>query len=137
MQRVATSPNLQIDLKMTSMSMKTMLRGQVWLYNSDPTIGDEIGKTRSAVIVSNNELGVLRLKVIAPITGWNEAFTSAEWMVKIEPTNDNELSKRSAVDTFQVRSGSQQRLIKQVGTLSDEMMDEVSKALSIVLDIGN
>jgi mRNA interferase MazF len=117
--------------------MKTMLRGQVWLYNSDPTIGDEIGKTRSAVIVSNNELGVLRLKVIAPITGWNEAFTSAEWMVKIEPTNDNELSKRSAVDTFQVRSGSQQRLIKQVGTLSDEMMDEVSKALSIVLDIGN
>jgi mRNA interferase MazF len=120
-----------------SMSMNTMLRGEVWLYSADPTVGDEIGKIRPAVIVSNNELGVLRLKVIVPITGWNEAFTSAEWMVKIEPTNDNGLSKRSAVDTFQVRSVSQQRLIKQIGTLSDEMMDEVSKALSIVLDIGN
>ena len=114
-----------------------MLRGQVWLYSADPTVGDEIGKIRPAVIVSNNELGILRLKVIAPITGWNEAFISAEWMVKIEPTNDNGLSKRSAVDTFQVRSVSQQRLIKQIGTLSDEIMDEVSKALSVVLNIGN
>jgi mRNA interferase MazF len=120
-----------------SMSTKTMLRGEVWLYSADPTVGDEIGKIRPAVIVSNNELGILRLKVIAPITGWNEAFTSAEWMVKIEPTNDNGLSKRSAVDTFQVRSVSQQRLIKQIGTLSDEIMDEVSKALSVVLNIGN
>jgi mRNA interferase MazF len=45
-----------------------MLRGQVWLYSADPTVGDEIGKTRPAVIVSNNDLGVLRLKVIASIT---------------------------------------------------------------------
>ena len=114
-----------------------MLRGQVWLYSADPTVGDEIGKIRPAVIVSNNELGILRLKVIAPITGQNEAFTSAEWMVKIEPTNDNGLSKRSAVDTFQIRSVSQQRLIKQIGTLSNEMMDEVSKALGVVLNVGN
>ena len=56
-------------------------------------------------------------------------------MVKIEPNSDNGLSKRSAVDTFQVRSVSQQRLIKQVGTLSDEIMDEVSKALGVVLNI--
>jgi len=34
-----------------------MLRGQVWLYNSNPTVGDEIGKTRPAVIVNNNEIG--------------------------------------------------------------------------------
>ncbi len=114
-----------------------MLRGQVWLYSADPTVGDEIGKTRPAVIVSNNELGLLRLKVIAPITGWNEAFASAAWMVKIEPNSDNGLSKQSAVDTFQVRSVSQQRLIKQIGILSDTTMYEVSKALSVVLDIGN
>jgi mRNA interferase MazF len=58
-------------------------------------------------------------------------------MVKIEPNSDNGLSKQSAVDTFQVRSVSQQRLIKQIGTLSDEIMDEVSKALGVVLKIGN
>lgn len=32
-----------------------MLRGQTWLYNADPTVGDEIGKIRPCVIVSNNE----------------------------------------------------------------------------------
>jgi mRNA interferase MazF len=46
-----------------------MLRGQIWLYSADPTVGDEIGKTRPAVIVSSNEMRTLRLKVIAHITG--------------------------------------------------------------------
>jgi mRNA interferase MazF len=41
-----------------------MLRGQVWLYNSNPTIGDEIGKTRPSVIVNNDEIGTLQLKII-------------------------------------------------------------------------
>ncbi len=120
---------------MISMSMKTMLRGQIWLYSADTTVGDEIGKTRPAVIVSSNEMGTLRLKVIAPITGWNEVFDSVVWMVKVEPNSNNGLSKRSAIDTFQVRSVSQQRLIKQIGILSDETMEEVSKALGIVLNI--
>jgi mRNA interferase MazF len=77
------------------------------------------------------------MKVISPITGWNDAFSVAVWMVKIEPNSDNGLSKRSAVATFQVRSVSQQRLIRQVGTLSDEIMAEVSKALGVVLNISN
>ena len=112
-----------------------MRRGQVWLYNADPTVGDEIGKTRPAVIVNNDELGILRLKVIVPITGWNEVFRSAIWMVKVEPSNENGLSKLSAVDTFQVRSVSQKRLVKQIGALSEDLMLEVSKALSVVLSI--
>ncbi len=36
-----------------STNTKTMRRGQVWLYSADPTVGDEIGKTRPTVIVSN------------------------------------------------------------------------------------
>lgn len=60
-----------------------MLRGQIWLYNANPTVGDEIGKTRPCVIVSNDEIGVLRLKVVVPITGWNDVFALVPWMVKI------------------------------------------------------
>ena len=40
-----------------------MRRGQIWLYSADPTVGDEIGKTRPAIIVSNNDIGVLRLNI--------------------------------------------------------------------------
>lgn len=113
-----------------------MRRGQIWLYNSDPTVGDEIGKTRPAVIVNNDEIGTLRLKIIVPITGWNDAFSGVVWMVRIEPSAENGLSKLSAADTFQVRSISQQRLIRQLGTLSDEVMQAITKALSIVLSLN-
>jgi mRNA interferase MazF len=112
-----------------------MRRGQIWLYSADPTLGDEIGKTRPCAIVSNDDIGVLRLKVVVPITGWNEVFDRVPWMVKIEPTSENGLSKLSAGDTFQVRSVSQQRLIKQVGTLDDNIMQAIGHALAVVLNI--
>ncbi|MCL4356339.1 MAG: type II toxin-antitoxin system PemK/MazF family toxin [Candidatus Thermoplasmatota archaeon] len=36
--------------------------------NLSPTIGSEITKTRHCVILNSNEIGVLPLKVMAPIT---------------------------------------------------------------------
>lgn len=113
-----------------------MRRGQVWLYSADPTVGDEIGKTRPAIIVSNDDMGILRLKIVVPITGWQEVFEQVGWMVKIEPNPTNGLTKRSAADTFQVRSISQQRLVKQIGTLSEETMELIDKALALVLRIN-
>lgn len=113
-----------------------MRRGQIWLFNSNPTVGDEIGKTRPAIIVNNDEIGTLGLKVVVPITGWNDAFAGVLWMVRLEPSAENGLSKTSAADTFQVRSISQQRLIRQLGILSDEQMQNISKALAVVLSIN-
>jgi mRNA interferase MazF len=54
------------------MSTLNMLRGQIWLYNSNPSVGDEISKIRPAIIVNNDAVGVLRLKIVVPITGWNK-----------------------------------------------------------------
>lgn len=66
-----------------------MRRGQIWLYNSDPSVGDEIGKTRPAVVVNNDEIGKLRLKIIVPITNWNDTFLGVIWMVRLDPTEEN------------------------------------------------
>ncbi|WP_236721399.1 type II toxin-antitoxin system PemK/MazF family toxin [Trichormus sp. NMC-1] len=117
------------------MSTKIMRRGEIWLYNANPTVGDEISKTRPCIIVNNDDIGVLRLKIIVPITGWNEVFAQVPWMIRIEATAENNLSKISTADTFQIRSVSQQRLIKQVGKVSEEIMKEISNALAIVLNI--
>lgn len=43
-----------------------MLRGQVWLINFDPTVGAEIRKTRPAIIVNDDAVGILPLRVIMP-----------------------------------------------------------------------
>ncbi|MDO9130198.1 MAG: type II toxin-antitoxin system PemK/MazF family toxin, partial [Anaerolineales bacterium] len=41
-----------------------MKRGEIWLINLDPTIGAEIKKTRPALIVCSDAVGILPLKVI-------------------------------------------------------------------------
>ncbi|MCZ0904699.1 type II toxin-antitoxin system PemK/MazF family toxin, partial [Microcoleus sp. HI-ES] len=70
-----------------------------------------------------------------PITDWKERYTERNWMVQLEPTSENGLAKLSAADTFQVRSVSQQRFVRQLGTLSETIMEEIAEALTIVLDL--
>lgn len=82
----------------------SMHRGEIWLINLDPTLGAEIRKSRPAVILNVNEIGVLPLRVVVPITSWKEHYSKAPWLVKIEPGKANGLEKPSAVDAFQIRS---------------------------------
>jgi len=48
----------------------TPARGEVWWVRYDPAEGDEIKKVRLAVVMSENAIGRLRLKIIVPITEW-------------------------------------------------------------------
>jgi mRNA interferase MazF len=63
----------------------TITKGEVWLVNLDPTIGDEIRKMRPAVVVSRDALGILALRVIAPITAWQDRFNGSDWLVRDDP----------------------------------------------------
>ena len=69
-----------------------MKQNEVWLINLDPTIGAEIRKTRPAIIVNDNSLGRLPLKIIVPITDWKDRYEIATWMIKIEPNSKNGLN---------------------------------------------
>jgi mRNA interferase MazF len=111
-----------------------MKQGEIWLINLDPTVGSEIRKTRPAIIVSDDALGKLPLKVIVPITDWNEKFSIAPWMVKIEPNPKNGLTKNSSADCFQVRSVSQERFVKKIGNASQKLED-IKIGLSVVFSI--
>ncbi|MBI5649071.1 MAG: type II toxin-antitoxin system PemK/MazF family toxin [Chloroflexi bacterium] len=112
-----------------------MRRGEVWLVNLDPTIGAEIKKTRPAVIVNDDAIGILPLKVIVPITDWKDRYAVAQWMVRIDPDAENGLTKISAADAFQVRSVAQERLTQRIGELSEPLMEKITTALAVVLGI--
>jgi mRNA interferase MazF len=112
-----------------------MRRGEVWLISLDPTVGAEIKKTRPAVIVSDDAIGILPLKVIVPITEWKDRYAVAPWLVRLEPDAENGLDKPSAADAFQVRSVAQERFVRRLGKLSDTTMQEVTRALAAVLSI--
>ncbi len=112
-----------------------MKQSEIWLINLDPTKGAEIQKIRPAIIINDDILGKLPLKIVVPITDWKEKFNLAPWMVKIEPSDTNGLNKISTADCFQVRSLSQERLIKKIGTIDSEILFEIKDALKKVFDL--
>jgi mRNA interferase MazF len=114
-----------------------MKQGEIWLINLDPTVGAEIKKTRPAIIVNDNSLGKLPLKIIVPITDWKDRYEIAPWMTKLEPDKENGLTKISAADSFQIRSVSQERFVKQIGTVPETIMDEIRIGLAKVLSIDS
>ena len=112
-----------------------MKQSEVWLIDLDPTKGSEIQKKRPAIIVNDDRLGKLPLKVVIPITEWKERYDIAPWMVKIEPNTTNGLSKVSAADCFQIRSLSQERLLKKLGHIDINMLQEIKEAIRKVIDL--
>ena len=86
-----------------------MKTGEIWLVGLDPTIGDEIRKTRLVVVLNAGERKSLRLAIV--------------------------LDKKGAVDCFQMRALSHRRFFKRLGVLSGEEMDRVRTAVALILDI--
>lgn len=112
-----------------------MKQGSVWQVNLDPTIGSEIKKSRPCLILNNDQIGKLALKIVAPITDFKEHYALVPWMVTVEPTKENGLSKRSAIDLFQVRSVSQQRLSHKIGKVQNNILVKCRQSLNIVFEI--
>ena len=106
-----------------------MKQGEIWLIDLDPTVGAEMNKTRPAVIVNDDQLGRLPLKIIAPITDWKEHYRIAPWMIALNPSNQNGLTKKSSIDCFQIRSVSKNRLIKQIGFITFQEMLKVQEGI--------
>ena len=111
-----------------------MKQGEIWEINLSPTVGAEIKKKRPAVIINDDSISVLPLRVIVPITQWKDKFSGAIWMIRIEPDSQNRLSKLSAIDTFQIRSISTARFIKKVGLISPDLLSEIKTAVKAVID---
>jgi len=110
-----------------------MKQGEIWQIGLDPAIGAEMKKTRPALIINANTFGKLPLKVIAPITDWKEHFVNYPWIVKILPTEQNGLVKISAIDCFQIRSVSHERLLTLFGSVEPEIIVCVQEAITKVI----
>ena len=112
-----------------------MKQGEIWLVSLDPTVGAEIKKTRPAIIVNDNVLGKLPLKIIVPLTDWKDRYSIAPWMVKLIPDRQNRLTKDSSADCFQIRSIAEERCVKKFGQVDNDTMSKIRKAMAAVLNI--
>ena len=60
-------------------------RGDIWKVNLDPTIGAEIKKSRPVVVISLDAVGLLPIKLVAPLTEWKDYLSHNIWHVKVLP----------------------------------------------------
>lgn len=80
------------------------IRGEIWQIKFDPAKGAEVRKLRPAVVISIPAVGRLPLRIVVPITGWQDRWSTVPWLVKVKPTQRNGLTKVSAADAFQAKS---------------------------------
>ncbi len=113
-----------------------LLRGDVYLVNLDPVVGKEIGKARPALIIQNDTGNKFSpVTIIAPISSFKEITKPLPIMIPMQK-GEGGLSDDSYVDCGQIRTiDKENRLITKLGSLTQDKLDEVKKALKISLSI--
>ena len=106
----------------------------VWV-NLDPTLGDEIKKKRPVVVINNGHEKHLRLAIVVPLTTWTASWESNPFFVSLNPSKENGLKKRSAVDCFQIRAVNHQRVVDRLGSVTPFEMTQIKKSLALILDL--
>lgn len=115
-------------------------RGEVWDVDLNPTQGSEMQKVRPCVVVSSNAAGVLPIRLVVPLTGWQEGFKNRFWLVRVDPdpAAGNGVTKPVAADTLQTRSVAFERFDPYnrgcLGGLAPEDMKRIAAALAATID---
>ncbi|MCL4508242.1 MAG: type II toxin-antitoxin system PemK/MazF family toxin, partial [Chloroflexi bacterium] len=108
--------------------------GEVWEVDFEPIQGSETGKLRPAVILSSDALARFPVRLVVPITEWQEKHARYFWRVRIDPDARNGLSKPSAVDVLQTRVAALGRFKTYRGALRADQLEEVTVALAAIIE---
>lgn len=111
-------------------------RGEVWCVDLTPSTGNEMFDPHPAVVVNDDNIRTLDLRIIVPITTWQSYFQGKSFLVKINANNRNGLDHGSAANVLQVRSvDARKRFLDQLGELTPQQMDKIEEALCIVMKL--
>jgi len=109
-------------------------RGEIFLVSFDPAVGHEIKKTRPALVIQNdigNEFS--STTIVAAITS---RITDRPYPVEIAlGPGRSGLKAPSTVRLDQIRTIDRERLIKRLGEVDSEEMEQIELALQISLGL--
>lgn len=120
---------------MTSDGSSDPKPGEVWRVDLNPSKGSETGKVRPAIVVSASQFSTLPVRLIVPVTGWDDKHLRYIWRVPIEASQTNGLTKKSAADCGQVRVVSLGRFKDRLEALSPDELSSVRLGLAIAMDV--
>ena len=101
-------------------------RFEIVLVKLNPTIGSEVQKTRPCIIISPNEMNVLKTIIVAPMTskGFNFIFRPK---IKFE-------EKNGLVLLDQIRAVDKTRIVKKIGVVDKIKSKEIAKMLTEIFE---
>ena len=110
------------------MTQEHVSRGDIFLVALNPTRGSEIRKTRPCVIVSPDELNShLRTFIVVPLTTGGHPYP-----FRVQCTFDG---KDGHVVADQLRAVDRERLVKQLGRLSESTLNELLGVLQAMFAV--
>ncbi len=62
------------------------VHGEIWRVDFEPVEGSETGKSRPAVVIGDEKLARLDVRIVVPITGWSERYRQYPWMTELTPS---------------------------------------------------
>lgn len=113
-----------------------MRRGDIWLFDFDPSRGSEAAKVRPAVVVSNDGANLAASRTTAgvvtvvPLTTNTQNVYTFQALLTPEETGLQHTSKAQAE---QVRSLSIARATRRVGMVRESTMTRIDSALRVHL----
>lgn len=110
-------------------------RGEIWLVNFTPKVGAEMGAPHPALVLSRDDVGVLPLRLVVPITTFQAHFEGVPWMVELQSDRANGLRHKSVADCFQPHSFDVARFITRWGALDDATTDAVARTVAAVMGL--
>jgi len=101
--------------------VENIKRYEIYLVKLNPTVGSEIQKTRPCIVISPDEMNVLKTVIVAPMTskGFDFVFRPK---IKFE-------KKDGLVLLDQIRAVDKTRLVKKLGNVDKFTSKEISKIL--------
>jgi mRNA interferase MazF len=113
-----------------------MRRGDIVVVSLDPARGSEAGKTRPAIVVSNDAANATAARLargvvtVVPVTSNVARVYPFQVLLRADQTGLRQDSKAQAE---QIRSVAVDRVGKQIGTLPAAVMAELDEALRVHL----
>jgi len=110
-----------------------MKRGDIFLVDFEPSRGAEIKKKRPALVISGDQANrYLRTVTVIPFSSKTDKVYPFEVLVKKE---ESRLPVDSKLKIAQMRAVDKARLTSYVGTLHDDTLAAVERAIKLHLDM--
>ncbi|MDX2077250.1 MAG: type II toxin-antitoxin system PemK/MazF family toxin [bacterium] len=128
------------------------IRGDIWWVNFNspittstppigtpksqlPTTGDEIYKSRPAVVLTIPHSWNLDLEIVVPITSWQPHFQTNQyfWMIKLLADTTNNLKNDSVANVLQIKSISIKRFTTKIGVVTSTQLDLITATVAFCI----